>query len=365
MRLASVRLRNVGPFEDTTLRFSGSESGGDEARADLAAPPPPATVLFGADGTGKTTLLSALATTRPGNAVPPLPHTTHGGHASVRSAEEPSFVVTEWLLGEDDPDRPHPLLVASPTATLEGEAADVAVARRREQAHFDRRAQAGTGFVFLAFSGARWFSRSAAVLTTPDKNVLRYDVRQPATFDDPARADLTRETKQVLAWAAVSKALEARGASDGRFSRFADAMHEVVDLMLSPFGLAYRGVSPSTLEPEAATPDGRLLTFDALPRSARHLVAFGALSLRALHAAYPAAERPREREAVVAIDDLELHQDATVLRAVPGLLHRALPGIQWIFTTSSAQLASDLGEVVTLRRAQGDSGVEVSADVLH
>ena len=65
MRLASVRLHHVGVFEDTTVHFA------DDA-ADTRTPRA-ATVLYGGDGIGKTTLLTALAVTRPGCALPPAP----------------------------------------------------------------------------------------------------------------------------------------------------------------------------------------------------------------------------------------------------------------------------------------------------
>src|SRR4051812_15860824 len=206
MRLVSVRLRNVGVFDDTTIRFADGPTASAMAVAGAAldedddsapSPPRPVTVLFGADGIGKTTLLTALSMTRPGYALPPLPHPRPNG---APTQDEPPAVVTEWLLGDDDPARPHPLLVASPSAVLASETSDAAVARRREQALFDRRAQTEGGFVFVGFSGARWFSRNANMLSTPERTILRYDVRQPGSFDDPTRADLTRETKQVLAY---------------------------------------------------------------------------------------------------------------------------------------------------------------------
>src|SRR5687768_13810585 len=125
MRLQSLRLRNVGPFEDTTVRFV-ADSGGD----DDPQPPRPVTVLFGGDGTGKTSLLAAIGLTRPGYALPPLPSSRERGD------HEPSSVTAEWLLGEDDPERPHPLVVASPTVLLPGESPEAAAVRRREQALF-------------------------------------------------------------------------------------------------------------------------------------------------------------------------------------------------------------------------------------
>ena len=78
-RLLRVQLHEVGPFDDAVVRLTPPEP------ADLAdAPtetdtgsgtgiaPRPVTVLFGADGTGKTSLLSAISLTRrPQSSDPP------------------------------------------------------------------------------------------------------------------------------------------------------------------------------------------------------------------------------------------------------------------------------------------------------
>ncbi len=375
MRLVSVRLRNVGVFEDTTVRLAEgattapptTTSDDDDDHASEVVLPRPVTVLFGADGIGKTTLLTALAVTRPGYTLPPVPYARSAQTAaSTPLPEGPSCVTTEWLLGEDDPGRPHPLVVASPSAVLDGETTDTAGARRREQALFDRRAQNDGGFVFVGFSGARWFSRTSNMLSVPERSVLKYDVRHAASFDDPTRADLTRETKQVLSYAGIARALANQREEYSHLERFDAAVREVVDVMLEPFGFSYAGVSPLSLEPEAKGRAGQIIAFDALPRPARHLVAFGALSLRAMFAAYPQSDDPREREAVVAIDDIEAQQDPAMLRMIVPLLRHALPNVQWILTTSSTQLAMSCaaGEVVALRKSSGES-VEVTEGVLH
>ncbi|MBX3202286.1 MAG: hypothetical protein KF850_32315 [Labilithrix sp.] len=386
MRLLRVSLRNVGPFDDAVLRLTPPDSGagaldlsaGDESAAPVDAPsahgdelthvyaalPRPVTLLFGGDGTGKTSLLSALALTRPGHALPPLPAVASARSAGARA---PSYVTTEWLLGDDDPERPHPLVVASPTATLPGESPDAAAIRRREQALFDRRAQQDGGFVFVSFSGARWFSRVPNLLTSPDRSILRYDVRQPTTtFDDPTRADLTRETKQVIAYAAVGAALGAGSAEHHHLERFAEALREVIDVVLEPFDLAHAGVSPTTLEPLVRSPRGGLVPFDAMPRAARHLVSFVALPLRALFAAYSGEDSPREREGVVAIDDVEAQQEPALLRELVPLLRRALPNVQWLLATASTQLAlaCDAPSVIALRRTES-SRVELGEGLLH
>lgn len=362
MRLLSLRLRNVGVFADTEVVLA------DDARGETREPRL-VNVLFGADGIGKTTLLTALSVTRPGYSLPPVPHPRAFGPglgASARPPEVPSYAVTEWLLGADDPERPHPLVVASPTAVIDAEAADEALTRRREQSLFDRRAQSEGGFVFVALSGARWFSRTPNMLSMPERAVMRYDVRHAQTFDDPTRSDLTRETKQVLAYASIAQALGGERAEYAHLGRFDAAVRAVTDIMLEPFGYTYAGVSPLSLEPEARHPSGRIIGFDALPRAARHLVAFGALPLRALFAAYPHAEDPRDSEGVVAIDDVETQQDPATLRGLVSLLRRALPGVQWILGTSSTQLANACapGEVVSLRQGV-ETRVEVGEGALH
>src|ERR1700733_7407161 len=99
MQLSQVRLVGVGPFEDMTVSLTDD----DGALRRL-------TVVLGAGGVGKTSLLAAIASPRPGSAVPVRPRPTPAGA---------SFVVADWILGDDDPARPHPLRVASPNAVLD------------------------------------------------------------------------------------------------------------------------------------------------------------------------------------------------------------------------------------------------------
>jgi len=278
-------------------------------------------------------------------------------------------VVADWFLGDDDPPRPHPLRVVSANAKLDGERDDAALLRRREQAIFDRRA-AESGFVLVPFSGARWFSRTPVMLTTPDRNVLRHDARASASFDDPTRADLARETKQVLSLAAISAALS-RGSGRREATRAGlldRAAREALEILLEGSGATYLGASPERLDPLFAF-DGREVELDDLPRSLRHRVAFAALTLRALAAAYPGRD-PRDGEGVVLLDDLELEQDPRAQRALPGLLRRALPRVQWIVTTASPSVAvgCDAHEVIALRRLPGSRRVVVhqgDAAVMH
>jgi hypothetical protein len=336
--LSQIRLSGASAQEDLILPL-----------ADERGAPRRLVVLYGGDGVGKTSILAAIAATRPGHAVV----------QTARPGGPPAFAVADWILGDDDPARPHPLRVLNPNARLEAERDEEVVARRREQTLFDRRAAEG-GFAFTAFSGARWFSRAPMMLTAPARTLLRHDVRAAVSFDDATHADLTRETKQVLSFAGIAASLaRSSGAPPGRFEAFESALREVLAALLDDTGVTFTGVDPARLEPTFED-DGRAVELDDLPRRIRHRVAFGALALRVLSAAYP-DKNPREAEGVILIDDLEVQQDLGSQSALPSLLRRALPRAQWIISTSSPAVVSgcDASWVLALRRMTATGPVEI------
>lgn len=341
MRLIRALIRGSGPFERVELPF-----------ADESGSPRLLTVIHGGGGVGKSTVIQAIASTRPGHAMAQL---------SRAEAGVAPHVACDWLLGADDPTRPHPLTVLSPNARFYNEE-DREALRRREQVHYDRIAQEG-GFVFLGIPSMRWFSRQPIMISAPARGVARYDVRAPLALDDAARADLARDTKQSLAYAAIAVALAgARDREERRYDLLGDAMRSAVDRLVDLAGYRYLGLDPFSLEPLFADASGQRRAFDVLPTRARHLAAFAALSVRALWAAHPEHD-PRDAEGVVAIDDVELYQDSQALARIGSALREALPRVQWILTTSSPVLAASVeaSEVVALRRLSEGDAVAVFA----
>ncbi len=343
MHLVGLRLVGVGPFDDVTLPF-----------ADDDGEPRRLTVIQGAGGVGKTTVLTAIAATRPGHAV--------AGLAGPTGEAAGGTVTASYRLGLDDPDRPHPLYVATPSARVFAED-EAELLRRREQALFDRLAREG-GFVHVGIGSTRWFGRQPLVLQAPGRTLARYDVRGAPGAEDLGRADLARETKQALVYAGVVGALATGRPDRRRFELLAGAMIEAVEAVLAVVGIRYDGIDPLTLEPCFVTGDGAVVPFDGLPTRARHLVAFAALPVRALWAAYPGRD-PRDAEGIVTIDEVDLHQDPACLSLLGAALERALPGVQWILTASSPVLAASLEgpQVLALRRGADSRGVELHTGV--
>lgn len=327
MHLLRMRVMKLGPFEEIELGFS--EEG----------EPRPVTVVHGAGGVGKTTLLNALACTRPG-------HTVIIPGQSDR--EEPAASICEFQPGCDEPERPHPLVVATPNSRVYEDDASEMI-RRKEQAFFDRTAREG-GFVFLCIPATRWFSRQPVIISGAARGIARYDVRSPIALEDPSRAELAREIKQILAYAAISRAVGG-GDVTARSSRLANALEHALNVLLELVGACWIGVDPYTLEPMFRHHAGQVVPFDQLPTRVRHLVAFAVLPVRALWAAYP-DRTTVEAEGIVAIDEVDLNQDVAVCSRLMPALRAALPRVQWIVTSTASALAAscDIRDVLVLRR---------------
>ncbi len=343
MQLLQARVVGLGPLSDVTFRFHDDEGA-----------PRPATVVLGGGGVGKTSLLFAIACTRPGYAVP----------IRARKPGELTFAVADWAVTGEDPSRPHPLRVASPNAQT-GEPEDVALLRRREQALFDKRAADG-GFALVALSGARWLSRSSVLLGGAERVPGRPGVREAPSFDDATRADLARDTKQSIAHpivaAAVARASRRIEAPVAEHAQMVElAMRDAVAPLARLGGYDLVGIDPATFEPVfERIGSGAPVPFDELPAQSKHLVALGALASRGVHAAFPKRD-PRTCEAVVLVDDADLHLESSARRALVPALREALPSVQWVLAASSPEVALPCaaGDVLALRRMPDTSEVRL------
>lgn len=342
MLLERFKISRVGPFSE--LEASLSTPAGEARRW---------VVFHGDGGTGKSTVAGCLAGTRPGRAVAQRPRDTDGA----------SFVIAEWRLGVEQPERPHPLRVVSPNVAGTGN--DDAL-RRREQSMFDRRAAQGAGFTFVEVPADRFFGASAWALSDPSRTLLRYDVRANSR-GDVHKLDLSRPVKQVLAYAGIAAAVaqDRPGEVEGDPRRLRSALDDALQQVLSLVGVSFVGLNARTLEPTFALRSGARRTFDQLPTQAKHLVAMVALPVRALWASQPGVD-PREAEGVVVLDDPEDGLPPRVQGELRGALRQALPSVQWLVFTASQEVAAatEVGDVYALRRLPGTEMVHVYRDEL-
>jgi hypothetical protein len=352
MYLTRAQLFGVSPFGTLDVPF-----------CDADGEPRMVTVVHGAGGVGKTTLLRVLSSTRPGHAVALL------GRA-MTGAKAPAQAMCHWHLGDDDPERPHPLVVCTPNMRPHGDE-ESSLLQRREQAMFDKQAKERGGFVFTVIPAGRWYSPQAVSLHAPLRTAAHYDVKASSTFDDASRSESTRDTKLAIAYAVVSAAVAPKTQRERNRLRetstrpwdtrlLGNAMRDTIGAVLDLVGYQFDGVDPVSLEPSFTTPSGNISIFDRLPTHVRHLLSIAAMPVRTLWAAYPGQD-PRMSPGVVAIDALDLHQPPEVASELLSTLRAALPRVQWIATTASAEVAAavDAAALLSLRRLPEEDTVEL------
>lgn len=336
MRLIHAHFEQLPTLDELDISFLDPEGA-----------PRAVTVLFGGGGVGKTSLLTSIASTRPGNAAVQVGRTNPARNV---------VGVCDWHLGEDDPSRPHTLRVVTPSADLvdgEGEAV-----RRREQAYFDRKAKSG-GFAFALIPSTRWFARHTFVLSAPDTALLRHDTRLQFG-DDPSRGDLTRDAKQLLSYAEIACALGQGTPREQHLRQVRDALRSSVNTLLRLTGYQFVGADPVTLEAQFRRGETPPVEFNELPTRARHLVGIITGAFRSLWAAYPEVS-PFDAEGVICVDEVEIAQDPAIHSLLVPALTQALPNVQWIITTSSAAVTDGCSatEVFALRRPAGEHQVQL------
>lgn len=353
MFLDRLVLTHAGPFEHLDLDLRGNAEGvglGQEAAWGLAnASRGRACVLHGAGGTGKSLLLGAVCSTRPGH----VQRLASGPSVASSGA----VVQCHWSLGQEEPNRPHPLVVTSgPTAQLQ--ALDAGL--RREQSMYDRKAGAG-GFALVMIPAHRRFGQSPIYLADPARTLQGYEPRAGSSWLDPARADLTRPVKQILSYASFGAAMSRAnrqdpqvlggGAGSMAIELLDQALRVALDRLLVEQALCYVGADAGTFEPMFRFSHGGLLLFDQLPQQARHLIAPVVLAMHHFWTSANGAD-PRAVQGVIVIDDAEQHLSEATQEFVLVRYREILPQAQWLVGTTSWRIAASVrsGEVVALRQ---------------
>lgn len=351
MFLDRLVLTHAGPFEQLDLDLRG-DTGTPELMQAAAAPWSMANaargracVLHGAGGTGKSLLLGAISSTRPGHVQRLVGGASQAGAGAV--------VQCYWSLGQEEPNRPHPLMVTSgPSAQLQ--ALDAGL--RREQTMYDRKASAG-GFALVMIPAHRRFGQSPIYLADPARTLQGYEPRVGSSWLDPARADLTRPIKQILSYASFGAAMsraqrqEPQASGSMAIELLDQALRSALDRLLVEQALTYVGADSATFEPMFRSSHGGLLLFDQLPQQARHLVAPVVLAMHHFWTSANGAD-PRAVQGVIVIDDAELHLSEATQEFVLVRYREVLPQAQWLLGTTSWRIAASVrsGEVIALRQ---------------
>ena len=374
MRLLRLELTNLQPFGALNLDFRD-----DKGR------PRGLMLCFGGPGTGKSRLLKSIASTRPGLCQNLILSLNLSDEEKLDEEYIP-LAATEWLLGCDEPSRPHPLRVISPNSPSSESTAML----RREMILFDKLAKE-RGFVVIGIAGHRWFGRQTLYLGSPKQSFCRYEPRNSCVLEENTPTDLTRDCNQLIAYSFLCAGLAQSGLSNdpsdrspmpqsdishsptqsipaelSGIARYASALKEAIDHLLAPFHCRLFGIDPLTWEARferyhpSISPNAEarrdIIDFSQLSHAEKILVSYICIPFKTLLAAYQ-GEDPRLGEALILLDDAELGLPEWYLPELAPRLKQALPAVQWLLTTSSAELASAQlpGELFSLRKESGNA----------
>ncbi len=329
MRIEGLYLRDVGPFDELRLDFV---AGTDPSRAD-------AYILAGENGTGKTTVLMALAEAL-GQGHDPLGDTGVG--ARLRSPRSRIEVATSTggVIVHAWEER-----VVSSVLRPESAVSDNGARRGRRYALLDGMGSAGstwalpsamprsaTDFAAFSYSGMRRLSNKAVggilpIVDAPLLNALSHD-HDPTT---DLFAQWVANTRAEAAFAAEESDLARSAHLKADIEAVSHYLSEVTGQHVVLGGRGRNGDFSPWVEL-----DGLRLSFDLLPEGLKSLLAWlGDLTMRLSRTAWKDDLPLRERTFLLLMDEIDVHLHPRWQRRVLPVLQRLFPRAQIVLSTHS------------------------------
>jgi predicted ATPase len=313
-RLQSVRLENIGPFKVLELDLHGHWN-----------------ILLGDNGVGKSTILKAIAVGICGEDAQPY------AHRLISSGEKSATVTLETTEGAR--------YVTEIFQTDRG-----AEVRSRTVRPLD-----AEGWLALGFPPLRTFSWARPKGSEPQKPKRRAtsdDLLPLITDELDPRMDGLKQWVWDLDYLSTKQDIEGRG--DSRYRRLLTQFFEVVDQLTTEVPVQLNRVNPETREITIITDDGEV-PIEALSQGAESLIGWTGILLRRLYEMYGDEENPREKYALVLMDELDAHMHPAWQQSLVHNLSRLFPGAQFIATTHSPLVVGGLPieQVVRLARRDG------------
>ena len=309
----SLRLRDVGPFRSLNLSFG-----------------PNATVLLGDNGSGKSTVLRAIAIALAGEG----PEVDRAAEGLLRAGAKSGSIELE----------------------LEGERVRTVISRTGER-KVSVRAEA-----MSPVSEGLWLA-----LGFPPLRGARGDALLgpgPEQDPDPSAGDVlplagnvvdhrVGDLQQWILNAAVSS--DALSSHGRRSRRMLETFFSIVGDLTPGVDFEFAGYDPETWQVLVRTEDG-VLSLDQLSRGMTAMLGWIGVLLRRLFQIYGEdAEAPHQMQAMVLVDEIDLHLHPEWQRTIIPLVRERFPGVQLIASTHSPLVVGsvDDGCLIQLQREEG------------
>lgn len=310
--LTRVRLENIGPFEELDLEIENRW-----------------TLLLGDNGVGKSTVLEAIASALCGKDAEPYA----GG--LIRTASRLSRIVLSFGSNE----------YMATLASRDGGQAEIEVTPSRPLET--------EGWLAIGFPPLRTVSSARAKGPSPEGK------RRPTVEDllpllkggvDSRLDELKQWLVNLDYW---SKSEPSRG--DNRYSRLRDEFFQMANELAAGVPIRFKRVDEFTHQVTVETADGEV-PIEAVSQGTASLIGWTGFLLQRLHEVYGQQDgNPRERYALVLMDELDAHMHPSWQQAIVERLSGAFPGAQFVASTHSPLIAGSLASssILHFRRQDG------------
>lgn len=157
---------------------------------------------------------------------------------------------------------------------------------------------------------------------------------------------------------------ETRKEKNVNYARLRDEFFEVVQKITTGLTIQFKEVNPKTKQVTIITDDGEL-PIEAISQGATSVMGWVGITLQRLYEIYGADGNPRERYAIVLIDEIDAHMHPEWQQTIVQKLKTIFPNVQFIATTHSPLIIAGMEKKEVLRVRRDVETKEVKVEYIE
>ncbi len=315
--LRRIRLENIGPFDNLDLELDRNWN-----------------ILLGDNGVGKSTILKAIAVAICGKDGQP-----YAGRL-IKSGHTSGKIVLETSRGNE---------YLTKISLTSGEAQVRSVPARPLETE---------GWLALGFPPLRagtWEQPKGPEIETGKLRPTSQDVLPLVKGEPDPRVDSLKQWIVNLDY--WMKDERDRKSGENRYDQLLREFFRIVDHLTEGVKIQFKGIDPQTNRITVVTDDGEV-PLEALSQGTASLIGWIGILLQRLYEIYGERDRPRERYALVLMDEIDAHMHPEWQQSLIPNLMELFPNVQFVTTTHSPLIVGsrEPREVFLLRRDEENPG---------
>lgn len=330
-RLSQVTFENIGTFNNLDLKLDANWN-----------------ILLGENGVGKSTILKAIGTATVGKNIPP--HTGRLSYAErLLKAGENSGSITLKTIDETGVSKDYKVELHKNNASA------------TEIVTVDDSFLEAEGILVLEFTSLRTAIINYPIVTeeTPRSTLSRFCTDGTDTLVENLK-------KWIIDLDSQSKDFKPTVDSERQYEKILDDFFQVIDLLVDGLRIERGHINFKTYEVTVLTDDGEL-PIELLSQGIISIISWVGILLQHLYKIYDRDEDPKQRYALVLIDEIDAHLHPTCQQTLIHSLSKVFPNVQFIVTTHSPLIVAGMRAEQLFRFERDAEGkatqVEIKSDM--